>query len=314
MESSLDEISSGNLEWLPYLETFYKGKNGLEVKVQKTEGDIDGKAYRQVDFEDLPCVVRIGSNGPWLEGTKIDESGNEIQAKGNLPMDITPGDLDIKQVDQILSGPSDLGTDPKTGEKVFLRFGPYGPYVQLGNNDQDKAKPRRASLPKELKTDDLTLDEALVLLSLPRLLGVHPEGGVVEADRGRFGPYIKWIKNENESENRSLKKEDDVFTVDIERALEILAMPKMGRGGQEVLKDFGKPKEFKEKIQILNGRYGIYLKCGKTNVSIAKDTDIEKFTIDDAVSLLEEKLKDKKGAILKKTKISNKKTIRKKKS
>ena len=86
MESSLDEISSGNLEWLPYLETFYKGKNGLEVKVQKTEGDIDGKAYRQVDFEDLPCVVRIGSNGPWLEGIKIDESGNEIQAKGNLPM------------------------------------------------------------------------------------------------------------------------------------------------------------------------------------------------------------------------------------
>jgi len=74
----------------------------------------------------------------------------------------------------------------------------------LGNNDQDKAKPRRASLPKELKTDDLTLDEALVLLSLPRLLGVHPEGGVVEADRGRFGPYIKWIKNENESVKQAL--------------------------------------------------------------------------------------------------------------
>jgi len=184
----------------------------------------------------------------------------------------------------------------------------------LGNNDQDKAKPRRASLPKELKTDDLTLDEALVLLSLPRLLGVHPEGGVIEADRGRFGPYIKWIKNENESENRSLKKEDDVFTVDIKRALEILAMPKMGRGGQEVLKDFGKPKEFKEKIQILNGRYGVYLKCGKTNVSLAKDTDLEKFTIDDAASLLEEKLKDKKGSILKKTKISDKKTSMKKKS
>ena len=91
-------------------------------------------------------------------------------------------------------------------------------------------------------------------------------------------------------------------------------MPKMGRGGQEVLKDFGKPKEFQEKIQILNGRYGVYLKCGKTNVSIAKDTEIENFTIDDAVSLLEEKLKDKKGSILKKTKISNKKTTRKKKS
>ena len=314
MESSLDEISSGNLEWLPYLETFYKGKNGLEIKVQRTEGDIDGKVYRQVDFDDLPCVVRIGSNGPWLEGVKIDESGNKILAKGNLPMDITPGDLDKKKVDQILSGPSDLGTDPKTGEKVFLRFGPYGPYVQLGNSEEDKAKPRRASLPKELKTDNLTLDEALELLSLPKLLGAHPDGGVVEADRGRFGPYIKWIKNENESENRSLKKEDDVFTVDLNRALEILAMPKMGRGGQEVLKDFGKPKELKDKIQVLNGRYGVYVKCGKTNVSLPKDTDLEKFTIDNAIFLLEEKLKDKKGLTVMKSKTKIKRTVKKKKT
>ena len=156
--------------------------------------------------------------------------------------------------------------------------------------------------------------EALELLSLPKLLGEHPEGGIVEADRGRFGPYIKWIKSEDDSENRSLKKEDDVFKVDLNRALEILAMPKLGRGGQEVIKDFGKPKELNDKIQILNGRYGVYLKCGKTNVSIAKDTDVEKFTIDDAVSLLEEKLKEKKGSILKKTKISNKKITRKKKS
>ena len=309
-----DRISSGNLEWLPYLETFYKGKNGLEVKVQKTEGDIDGKAYRQVDFEDLPCVVRIGSNGPWLEGIKIDESGNEIQAKGNLPMDITPGDLDKKKVDQILSGPSDLGTDPKTGEQVFLRFGPYGPYVQLGNTEEDKAKPRRASLPKELKTDDLTLLEALELLSLPKLLGEHPEGGIVEADRGRFGPYIKWIKNEDESENRSLKKEDDVFKVDLKRALEILSMPKLGRGGQEVIKDFGKPKELKDKIQILNGRYGLYIKCGKTNVSLPKDTDLEKFTLDNALVLLEEKMKDKKSSGFKKNKVASKKTTKNKKS
>ena len=149
---------------------------------------------------------------------------------------------------------------------------------------------------------------------MPKLLGVHPEGGVVEADRGRFGPYIKWIKNENESENRSLKKEDDVFKVDLNRALEILAMPKMARGGQEVLKDLGKPKEFKDKIQILNGRYGMYLKCGKTNVSLAKDTDLEKFLIDDAKALLEEKLKDKKGSILKKTKKSKKKSVSKEKS
>ena len=314
MESSLDEISSGNLEWLPYLETFYKGKNGLKSKVEKREDDIDGKAYRQVDFEDLPCVVKIGSNGPWLEGVKIDESGNEIHAKGNLPMDITPGDLDKKKVDQILSGPSDLGTDPITGEKVFLRFGPWGPYVQLGNNEEDKAKPRRASLPKELKTDDLTLEEALKLLSLPKLLGVHPEGGVIEADRGPFGPYIKWLKNENDSENRSLKKEDDVFKIDLKRALEILAMPKLGRGGQEVIKDFGKPKELNDKIQILNGRYGVYIKCGKTNVSLPKGTDLEKITLHDALVLLEEKIKDKKGSGLKKNKGISRKIVKNKKS
>jgi len=292
MESSLDEISSGNLEWLPYLETFYKGKNGLEIKVQKTEGDIDGKAYRQVDFDDLPCVVRIGSNGPWLEGTRLDASGNEIQAKGNLPMDIIPGDLDEKKVNQILSGPSDLGEDPKTGEKVFLRFGPYGPYVQLGNNEDNNQKPRRASLPKELKTDDLTLNQALELLSLPRLLGEHPEGGIVEADRGRFGPYLRWIKNESDSENRSLKKEDDVFKVDLKRALEVLAMPKLGRGGRAVLKDYGKPEGYSENIQILNGPYGMYAKYGKLNISLPKETDLEKLSIEELLKLINEKVKE----------------------
>ena len=307
MESSLDEISSGNLEWLPYLETFYKGNNGLEIKVQKTEGDIDGKAYRQVDFADLPCVVRIGSNGPWLEGTKLDDSGNEIQAKGNLPMDITPGDLDKKKVDQILSGPSDLGQDPKTGEKVFLRFGPYGPYVQLGANENNDAKPRRASLPKELKTDNLTLDQALELLSLPRLLGEHPEGGIIEVDRGRFGPYVRWFKNNNESENRSLKKEDDVFKVNLERALEILSMPKLARGGREVLKNLGKPKGFDENIQILNGPYGKYAKFGNVNASLPKDVDLEKLSVEDVMILLSEKLKDKKILKNKNPRISRKK-------
>ena len=318
MESSLDEISSGNLEWLPYLETFYKGKNGLEIKVQKTEGDIDGKAYRQVDFDDLPCIVRIGSNGPWLEGTKLDDLGNEIQAKGNLPMDITPGDLDEKKVHQILSGPSDLGEDPKTGEKVFLRFGPYGPYVQLGNNQDKNIKPRRASLPKEFKTDDLTLEQALELLSLPRLLGEHPEGGIVEADRGRFGPYVRWIKNVNESENRSLKKEDDVFKVDLKRAIEVLAMPKLGRGGRAVLKDFGKPEGFSENIQIFNGPYGMYAKYGKLNISLPKEIKLEQILVEEVIKLINTKLEggtysDKKKSSKSKKRNSKTKNIKKSK-
>jgi len=313
METSLDEISSGNLEWLPYLETFYKGKNGLEIKVQKTEGDIDGKAYRQVDFDDLPCVVRIGSNGPWLEGTKLDDSGNEIQAKGNLPMDITPGDLDEKKVNQILSGPSHLGEDPKSGEKVYLRFGPYGPYVQLGNNENNNEKPRRASLPKELKTDNLTLAQALELLSLPRLLGEHPDGGIVEADRGRFGPYVRWIKNENDSENRSLKKEDNVFTVDLNRALEVLAMPKLGRGGRVVLKDLGRPEGLNENIQVFNGPYGMYAKYGKLNISLPKETNLEKLLVEDVIKLINEKLKDGKYPAQKKSITKTKRKVNAKK-
>ena len=126
--------------------------------------------------------------------------------------------------------------------------------------------------------------------------------------------YIRWIKNEDDSENRSLKKQDDVFKVDLKRALEILSMPKLGRGGQEVIKDFGKAKELNDKIQILNGRYGLYVKCGKINVSLPKDTDLEKFTLENALVLLEEKMKDKKGAAFKKNKIISKKNSKSKKS
>ena len=169
-------------------------------------------------------------------------------------------------------------------------------------------------MPKELKTDDLTLDQALALLSLPRLLGEHPEGGIVEADRGRFGPYVRWIKNKNESENRSLKKDDDVFKVNLDRAVEILAMPKLGRGGRVVLRDLGKPKNSNDSIQIFNGPYGIYAKFGKVNVSLPKDIDIEKLEINEVLKLLDEKLGDKKAFSNKKIKATRKKTSKVKKS
>jgi len=162
-------------------------------------------------------------------------------------------------------------------------------------------------LPKELKTDDLTLDQALELLSLPRLLGEHPEGGIVEADRGRFGPYLRWIKNESDSENRSLKKEDDVFKVDLQRALEVLAMPKLGRGGRAVLKDYGKPEGYSANIQILNGPYGMYAKYGKLNISLPKEIDLEKLSIEDLLKLINEKLNDGRNLQKKKSNSPRKK-------
>ncbi len=312
MESSLDEISSGSVEWLPYLEAFYKGSKGLAAQVDKREGDIDGKAFRKVDLAGLPCTVRIGSNGPWLEGKRINENGEEVDAKGNLPMDITPGDLDINKVKQILDGPSDLGSHPETGEKVYLRFGPWGPFVQLGEATDKKEKPRRASLPKDVKTEEISLADALKLLSLPRFLGNHPDGGKVEARTGQFGPYIVWDKGDGEKpDNRSLKKEDDVYQIDLKRALELLAIPKLGRGGRLALRDLGRPKGEKENIHVYNGPYGLYVKQGKINASLPKDKDANEVTLEEALQLLEVKKSSKKTTVSKRKKS---KTVSKKKS
>ncbi len=295
MESSLDEISSGSLQWLPYLESFYKGKKGLAAQVDKREGDIDGKSYRKVDLEGISCSVRIGSNGPWLEGKRINENGEEVDAKGNLPMDITPGDLNNEKVKQILDGPSDLGIHPETGDKVYLRFGPWGPFVQLGEVSDKKEKPRRSSLPKGIKTEELTLEAAVKLLRLPRLLGEHPDGGIIEARSGQFGPYVVWDKGNGEKpDNRSLKKEDDVYEIDLKRALELLSIPKLGRGGRMALRDLGIPKGEKENIQVYNGPYGLYVKQGKTNASLPKDKTAEDVTLDEAVQLLAAKKPSKK--------------------
>ena len=312
MESSLDEISSGSVEWLPYLEAFYKGSKGLAAQVDKREGDIDGKAYRKVDLEGIPCTVRIGSNGPWLEGKRINEDGEEVDAKGNLPMDITPGDLDSEKVKQILDGPSDLGLHPETGEKVYLRFGPWGPFVQLGEAIDKDQKPRRASIPKDIKTEEVSLTDAVKLLSLPRLLGSHPDGGKVEARTGQFGPYVVWDKEDGEKpDNRSLKKEDDVYQIDLKRALELLAIPKLGRGGRMALRDLGRLKDEEENIHVYNGPYGLYVKQGKINASLPKGMEADDVTIEEAVKLLEEKKSSKKAPRAKKKKsktASSKKT------
>jgi len=303
MESSLDEISSGSIKWLPYLESFYKGRKGLAAQVDKREGDIDGKAYRKVDLEGITCTVRIGSNGPWLEGKRINEKGEEVDAKGNLPMDITPGDLDQQKVKQILDGPSDLGSHPETGEKVYLRFGPWGPFVQLGEAIDKKDKPRRASLPKDIKTQELTLEQAVKLLSLPRVLGDHPDGGIIEARTGQFGPYVVWDKGNGEKpDNRSLKKEDDVYEIELKRALELLSIPKLGRGGRMALRDLGLPKGEKENIHVYNGPYGLYVKQGKINASLPKGKNADDVTIEEALELLKAKKTSKSNTRSTKTK------------
>jgi DNA topoisomerase-1 len=300
MESSLDEISTGKVEWLPYLESFYKGEKGLETQVLQREGDIDPGVSRTVELEGLPCVVRIGRFGAYLEKKRVADDGSEELLKATLPVEITPADLDADRAELILKqkadGPESIGVDPETGEAVYLLFGQYGPYLQLGQASEATPKPKRASLPKGSKPDDMTLEDALGLLRLPRHLGEHPEGGKVQAGLGRFGPYVVHDKGKGEKDYRSLKGDDDVLAIGLSRAIELLAEPKRGRGGRTALKDLGTPEGAEEAIQLFNGPYGLYVKQGKVNASLPEGTTADTITLEQAVELLAAKASSGKGS------------------
>ncbi len=290
MENTLDEISHGKVQWLPYLNSFFKGEKGLEAQVQQREGDIDPTASRTIVMEGLPCVVRIGRFGAYLESKRVADDGSEELVKATLPQEITPAELDAEHAEQILrqktEGPESLGEDPETGDAIYLLFGQYGPYLQRGQVSEENPKPKRASLPKGVKPEDLSLDDALGLLRLPRLLGEHPDGGRIQAGLGRFGPYVVHDKAKGEKDYRSLKAEDDVLLVGLARAIELLATPKRGRGGRTALKDLGIPEGDEETIQVFDGPYGLYVKQGKVNASLPEGATAETITIEQAVELL----------------------------
>ena len=290
METSLDEISTGREQWLPYLTQFFKGDQGLEAQVQQREGDIDPGASRTVALEGLPCVVRIGRFGAYLETKRVADDGTEELLKATLPQEITPADLDADKAELILKqkvdGPESIGEDPETGEQVYLLFGQYGPYLQRGQVSDENPKPKRASLPKGVNPESLNLEDALGLLRLPRHLGEHPDGGKVQAGLGRFGPYVVHDKGKGEKDYRSIKAEDDVLAIGLSRALELLAMPKKGRGGRTALKDLGTPDGGSEAIQLFDGPYGLYVKQGKVNASLPEGTTADTITLEQAVELL----------------------------
>jgi len=300
MENTLDEISHGQVQWLPYLESFYKGEMGLEAQVAQREGDIDPGASRTVELEGLPCVVRIGRFGAYLETKRVAEDGSEELLKATLPQEITPADLDADRAELILrqkaDGPESLGEDPETGEQVYLLFGQYGPYVQRGQVSDASPKPKRASLPKGAKPEELSLEDALGLLRLPRHLGEHPDGGKVEAGLGRFGPFVVHHKGKGEKDYRSLKPEDEVLQVGLSRAIELLAMPKKGRGGRTALRDLGTPEGDGEAIALFDGPYGLYVKQGKLNASLPEGTTAASISLEQAVELLAAKAATGKAA------------------
>ncbi|HEY9880531.1 MAG TPA: type I DNA topoisomerase [Leptolyngbyaceae cyanobacterium] len=297
MEQTLDEISTGEVEWLPYLRAFYSGDEGLENQVHERESQIDPTSARTVELADLEARVRIGRYGPYIEV----ENGEE-PIKASIPQDVPPADLDTQQVERILKqkveGPDKVGLHPDTGEPIYLRIGPYGLYVQMGEKSDENPNPKRASLPKGMNQEDVTIEVAVGLLALPRNLGFHPETGApIKASQGRFGPYVVHDQGKEGKDYRSIKGNDDVLSITLERALELLAEPKTGRGRKksaEPLRTLGNHPADEEPIAIFNGPYGPYVKHGKTNVSVPEGVVVEEVTVEQAVEWLNSKEGGKK--------------------
>jgi len=242
--------------------------------------------------------VRIGRYGASIEVER-----EEGSAKASIPKDLTPSDLDPEQVETLLrqktEGPEKIGLHPETGEPIYALIGAYGPYVQLGDVSDDNPKPKRASLPKGGTTENVTLEAAVGLLSLPRLLGNHPEtGGKLQAGLGRFGPYIVYDQGKDGKDYRSLKAGDDVLTVDLERALALIAEPKGGRGKRAAAKpirELGAHPADGEPVNIYDGPYGPYIKHGKVNASLPEGQTVEAIAMDIAIEALNAKAGTKKG-------------------
>ncbi|MGD9902452.1 MAG: type I DNA topoisomerase [Vicinamibacterales bacterium] len=291
MEEILDEISNGQKDWLDFITSFYRGDGkhtGLETIVERKEQAID---YPMIDLGEDPesgrqVRVRIGRYGPFLQ---LGESGDDAP-RASIPEEIGPADLTLDEALKLLrakaEGPKSLGADPKSGLPVYVMHGRFGPYVQLGENPEkgSKEKPKRASLERGMSEDGVTLAEALRLLSLPRELGVADTGEAILANRGRFGPYVQ-----QGSEFRSLEADDDVYTVSLERARELLAKPKgqrRQRAAATELRALGAHPTGGAPVRILDGRYGPYVTDGTTNASLPKGTAPEAVTMAQAVELL----------------------------
>ena len=282
MEEKLDEIARGRTDPDPYLRRFYYGDEGLEARVDTGLSDIDGREISEISFPKQwgDYVVRVGKYGPYVEGPM---NGSTVTA--SLPDDLFPGDTTQDILQDILEEANQddrvLGIHPEADQPVLLKSGPYGPYVQLGDDDQE-GKPKRVSLPPGVEPDDVDFDLGVRIIDLPRELGEHPESGkTITANIGRYGPYVK-----HKGTFASLKDEDDVLTVGRERALELIREKEDRNKPERVV---GSHPESGEPIEVWNGRYGPYVKHDGTNASLKDDQSIDALTMDEALDLLFDK-------------------------
>ena len=293
MEDDLDEISRGEREWIAFLRQFYYGDRKHRGLLPAVEHGAEKADYPVLDLgvdpdSGEPVRIRIGRFGPFVQ---VADGGPGRTA--SLPEDVAPADLTVDKALELVrakaEGPRTLGADPATGLNVYVMNGRYGAYVQLGETPEPKGKgqkaekPKRASLQAGMTDASVTLEEALKLLSLPRIVGIHPDDNEpISTNFGRFGPYVK-----HGDDFRSLESEEDVFNISFDAALALLRAPKQSRrrpaAQKKVLREL---TENGTTIKVLAGRYGPYVTDGTTNASIPKTTAPEVLTYAQATELL----------------------------
>lgn len=314
METVLDDIARGEKSRVTELSEFYYGsadREGLQPLVTGL-GDIDAKelATFPVGGPDDGIDLRVGKYGPYLEGP---EDGAGTRVRANVPDDLPPDELTVEKAKELLANPAgeeiDLGVHPETGLQVVAKNGRFGPYVtELLPEDAPKsAKPRTGSLFKSMSLDTVTLDDAVKLLSLPRIVGAGEDGEEITAQNGRYGPYLK-----KGTDSRSLTSEDQIFGITLDEALKIYSQPKQrGRAAAAPpLKELGNDPVSGQPVVVKAGRFGEYVTDGEYNATLRKDDSVEAITIERAAELLAERRA--KGPAKKAAKKGAKKTAAKK--
>ena len=282
MEDDLDRIASGDEERLAWLARFYFGDGnapGLHALATEHLDEIDARAVNSIAIPGTDAVVRVGRYGPYLE------LGD---ARASLPGDLAPDELTADKATELLAQPDSrpLGPDPGTGHELVVRSGRYGPYVTEVLPEGSEEKPRTASLLSSMSPENVSLEDALRLLTLPRVVG-SLDGEDVTAQNGRYGPYVK-----KGSESRSLETEEQLFTVTLDEAKALFAEAprRRGRGtARGPLRELGADPGTGRPIVLKDGRFGPYVTDGETNASLRRGDTVEAVTTERAAELLAER-------------------------
>jgi DNA topoisomerase-1 len=295
MEDVLDEIAGGRKDLATELGEFYFGSDrviGLHQLVSEL-GDIDAKELATFpvaapDGSDTGIVLRVGRYGPYLEGP---DDPDGVAVRANVPEDLPPDELTLEKAKELLANPAgeerSLGKHPETGLEIVARNGRYGAYVSeaLPEKAAKSAKPRTGSLFASMSLDTVTLEDAVKLLSLPRVVGTDAEGVEITAQNGRYGPYLK-----KGTDSRSLTSEDQLLAITLDEALAIYAQPKQrGRSATAPLKELGADPVSGQPIVVKSGRFGDYVTDGEYNATLRKDDTVEAITLERAAELLAER-------------------------